>query len=151
MDRIVVGVDGTPESVAAARSAGGLAGKMGFNVTLAFVVSSATALGPEEMLGQRLEWEREEEERGRRMLREVTAACELPEGRVESLVLHGDPAAGLAEVARTSIMLVVGHRHRGAVSRALLGSVADRLAQISPVPLLVVPETAQRSQISIPS
>jgi len=64
MDRIVVGVDGTPESVAAARSAGGLAGKMGFNVTLAFVVSSATALGPEEMLGQRLEWEREEEERG---------------------------------------------------------------------------------------
>ena len=151
MDRIIVGVDGTPESVAAARSAGGLAGKMGFNVTLAFVVSSSTALGPEEMLGQRLEWEREEEERGRQMLRDVTTACELPQGRVESLVLHGDPAARLAEAARTSIMLVVGHRHRGAVSRALLGSVADRLAQISPVPLLVVPETAQRSQISTPS
>ena len=144
MDRIVVGVDGTPASVAAARSAGGFAGKMGFNVSLVFVVPSYAALGPEEMLGQRLEWEREEEERGRQMLREVTAACELPEGRVESQVLHGEPAARLAELARTSIMLVVGHRHRGAVARALLGSVADRLAQISPVPLLLVPETAPK-------
>jgi nucleotide-binding universal stress UspA family protein len=145
MDRIVVGVDGTPGSLAAARYASGLARKMDFNVTLAFVVPSYAALGPEEALGQRLEWEREEEERGRQMLRDVTAACELPEGRVERLVLQGDAAAGLAEIARTSIMLVVGHRHRGAVSRTLLGSVADRLTQISPVPLLVVPETAKHT------
>jgi nucleotide-binding universal stress UspA family protein len=141
MDRIVVGVDGTPGSVAAARYATGLAGKMGFNVTLAFVVPSSGALGLES-LGASLEWERDQEERGRRMLREVSAACELAEDRVERLVLRGDAATELVEVARRSIMLVVGHRHRGALSRTLLGSVAARLAQISPLPLLVVPEAA---------
>jgi nucleotide-binding universal stress UspA family protein len=35
-------------------------------------------------------------------------------------------------------MVVVGHRGRNAVARALLGSVADRLVQISPKPVLVV-------------
>ena len=33
---------------------------------------------------------------------------------------------------------VVGHRGRNAVARALLGSVADRLVQICPKPVLVV-------------
>ncbi len=35
-------------------------------------------------------------------------------------------------------VVVVGHRGRGAVRRALLGSVADRLVQISNRPVLVV-------------
>ena len=34
-------------------------------------------------------------------------------------------------------LLAVGHRGRGAVQRALLGSVADRLAQISRKPVLI--------------
>jgi nucleotide-binding universal stress UspA family protein len=141
MDQIVVGVDGTPGSVTAALFASGLARKMGLNVELAYVVPSFAPLGPEEVMGQRLEWQQEKAERGRKMLRDMTAALELPEGRVESLVLYGDVAARLAETASTSIMLVVGHRHRGAVARTLRVSVADRLAQLSPVPLLVVPET----------
>jgi nucleotide-binding universal stress UspA family protein len=141
MDRIVVGVDGTPESVAAARFASALARKTGFTVKLAYVVPSFAPRAPEEVMSRRVEWEREETERGRKLLRQMTAACEMPEGRVESLVLHGDAAVALAEAACTSIMLVVGHRHRGAVARTLLGSVADRLAQLSPVPLLVVPGT----------
>lgn len=139
MDRIVVGVDGTPESVAAARFGSDLARKMGFSVKLAYVVPSLASLGPEEVMGQRIEWEQEEAERGKKMLKDTAAVLDLPEGRIESMILHGDAAASLSETARTSIMLVVGHRHRGALARTLLGSVADRLAQLSPVPLLVVP------------
>jgi len=149
MDRIVVGVDGTPESIAAASFASGLARRMGFSLTLVFVVPTYAPLGPEELLGQRQKWEDEEGERGRQILRDVTAACELPDGRVETQILLGDAAAALAEASRTSAMLVVGHRHRGAVARTFLGSVADRLSQVSLVPLLVVPfATAQRSAIS---
>lgn len=147
MDRIVVGVDGTPESLAAAHYAAGLARKMGFTLTLAFVVPIFAPLGPEEALGQRAEWEREEEQRGSKMLLEIAAACELPAGRIERLVLHGDAATELANAARTSVMAVVGHRARGAVARALLGSVADRLAQLSTVPLLVVPKARSAAAI----
>lgn len=147
MDRIVVGVDGTPESVAAARYASGLARKLHSSITLAFVVPSYAPLGPEELLGQRQQWEDAEAKRGRQILREVSAACELPEGMVESQVLNGDAADALAETARAAIMIVVGHRHRGAVARTLLGSVADRLTQVSPVPLLVVPQAARHSAL----
>jgi nucleotide-binding universal stress UspA family protein len=54
--------------------------------------------------------------------------------------VEGAPAATLAKAASelNVDLLVVGHRGRGAVQRLLLGSVADRLTQISPSPLLVV-------------
>jgi len=35
-------------------------------------------------------------------------------------------------------LVVVGHRGRGALARLLLGSVADRLVQICPKPVLIV-------------
>jgi nucleotide-binding universal stress UspA family protein len=64
---------------------------------------------------------------------------------VTTAVLSGPVAETLAEAALADGIefVVVGHRDRSAVTRALLGSVADRLAQISPKPLLLVPETAQ--------
>jgi len=34
-------------------------------------------------------------------------------------------------------LVVAGHRSRGALARLVLGSVADRLVQISPKPVLV--------------
>jgi nucleotide-binding universal stress UspA family protein len=59
---------------------------------------------------------------------------------VETRFESGGPAEVLAELARTEKvdLVVVGHRGRGAVARLLLGSVADRLTQISPRPVLVV-------------
>ena len=61
---------------------------------------------------------------------------------VTTAVLSGPVAETLAEAALEARIdfVVVGHRDRSAVTRALLGSVADRLAQISPKPLLLVPE-----------
>ena len=45
----------------------------------------------------------------------------------------------LLEAKRDEIWLVVvGHRGRGSVERVLLGSVADRLTQLSSKPVLVV-------------
>jgi nucleotide-binding universal stress UspA family protein len=52
----------------------------------------------------------------------------------------GPAAEALAELAQAPDiqMVVVGHHGRGAVKRLLLGSVAQRLVQISPKPVLVV-------------
>ena len=59
---------------------------------------------------------------------------------VEQLVLNGRPAETLADLAekRKAWLVVVGSRGRGAVARALLGSVADRLVRICHQPVLVV-------------
>ena len=51
----------------------------------------------------------------------------------------GPPAETLADTAEKENfdLVAVGHRGRGAVERLLLGSVADRLAQISHKPVLI--------------
>jgi nucleotide-binding universal stress UspA family protein len=59
---------------------------------------------------------------------------------VDIVVEPGAPAATLAELAaRLAVdLVVVGHRGRGTLKRLLVGSVADRLVQISPKPVTVV-------------
>lgn len=60
------------------------------------------------------------------------------------VVAAEDPAAGLAAAALTmhADLIVAAPRQRGAIARALLGSVTDRLLQLSPLPLLVLGEKA---------
>jgi nucleotide-binding universal stress UspA family protein len=57
----------------------------------------------------------------------------------------GDPVYALREqaVQENARILAVGSRGRGAVRRALLGSVSAALAASAPCPVLVVPPTAQ--------
>lgn len=57
----------------------------------------------------------------------------------------GDPAATLSRRAMSAdaALIVVGTRGRGAVRTAVLGSVSSALAATAPLPVLVVPPTAQ--------
>ena len=59
---------------------------------------------------------------------------------VEPVSKLGTPAETLADLARAEevTMAVVGHRGRNLAARLFVGSVADRLVQISPKPVLVV-------------
>jgi nucleotide-binding universal stress UspA family protein len=74
------------------------------------------------------------------VLCEMSESVPNPLTAVDTALLEGSPAPRLAaEAKREDIWLVVvGHRGRGSVERVLLGSVADRLAQLSPKPVLVV-------------
>jgi nucleotide-binding universal stress UspA family protein len=60
-------------------------------------------------------------------------------------ILSGDPARELRERAshEDARLVVVGSRERGALRRALLGSVSAALASSAPVPVLVVPLDAR--------
>lgn len=68
------------------------------------------------------------------------SAALLPDRRVERAVAHGDPAETIAAEAEARGVgcVVVASRGRGAIGRWLFGSVADRLARISRVPVLIV-------------
>lgn len=140
MKRILVGVDGSKESREAARLAAELARATESLLVIATSVAPVIPLeGAPELIAQEQEEERKEREQAKELVKDVAAS--IGEGvKVETLVASGAPAIALADLARSGEvdLVVVGHRGRSAVARALLGSVADRLVQISPKPVLVV-------------
>ena len=140
MKRILVGVDGSKESRDAARFAAGIARAIEAQLIIASVVPGVAATeGAPELVVRAEEWVQKEREQAAALVREIAAFVDKGVV-VETLVITGAPAVALADQARAGDveMVVVGHRGRNAVARALLGSVADRLVQISPKPVLVV-------------
>jgi nucleotide-binding universal stress UspA family protein len=62
----------------------------------------------------------------------------------ETILLRGDPATALCDLAETAEaeLLVVGSRGLGAVGTALLGSVSAEVTRRAPCPVVVIPHAA---------
>jgi nucleotide-binding universal stress UspA family protein len=60
-------------------------------------------------------------------------------GPIECVTVPGSPIDALLEASATASIVVVGSRGRGAVSRAVLGSVSDRVSHIASAPVAVIP------------
>jgi nucleotide-binding universal stress UspA family protein len=60
--------------------------------------------------------------------------------RAESVLVRGDPCEGILHVARerNADLIVMGTHGRRGLSRAFLGSVAERVVRTSPTPVLTV-------------
>src|SRR4051812_34983105 len=139
MKRILIGVDGSAESRKAAEYACKIAKATNSAVELAYVLPDITYSSPGPALSPQ-RWQEIRTDRAQLLLYEMSQSVPGPLTEVDTSLLEGSPADRLAsEANRDDIWLVaVGHRGRGAVQRVLLGSVADRLVQISPKPVIVV-------------
>ncbi len=139
MKQILVGIDGSKESRHAAEFAAHLAHAGGEKLVLVGAAYVEQAFGAPELMARARSWEAEEQKMLTRTLDEIAAGINEPGLEIEKKVVVGPPAATLAELAQDKDvdMVVVGHRGRGKIARALTGSVADRLVQIAPKPVLV--------------
>jgi len=137
MKKILVGVDGSPESRRAVEQAIDLAAATGARMTIAHVVSPPAALAPDAPYFER--WDFAVREQAGKLVEDVAALCRKGGIAVETATPVGNPGETLASMASQPDidLVVVGHRGRGAISRVLLGSVADRVVQISPKSVLV--------------
>jgi nucleotide-binding universal stress UspA family protein len=89
-----------------------------------------------------LTWPTDEFERqAREATTRVLARAKERYGDVAACVVTGDPRDVIVEtVARLHAdLIVMGTHGRHGLSRALLGSVAERIVRTSPVPVLTVP------------
>jgi len=140
MKRILVGVDGSKESRAAVKLAAEIARANGSLLVIATVIVPTSPLeGAPEIVAREKAQEARDRQNAQPLLQDIAAS--VSEGvKVETIIAEGSPAFALADLATAGDveLVVVGHRGRNAVARALLGSVADRLVQISPKPVLVV-------------
>jgi nucleotide-binding universal stress UspA family protein len=140
MNRILVGVDGSKESRDAVKMAEDLARANGSLLVVASVIVPVSPLeGAPEIVARGKAQEKRDREETKALVQEIAASV-AKDVKVETVIAEGSPAIALADLAHKGDveLVVVGHRGRNAVARALLGSVADRLVQISPKPVLVV-------------
>ncbi len=140
MKRLLVGYDGSDPAREAARMAARIAAQLGAGLTVftvgqitPLVASLTGVLGP--LVDEKLF--RTTAEAGAETVRALGVE---PEVRVEL----GDPADRILQaVDREGYdLVVVGHRGVGGIAGLILGSVAKRLAETAPCPVLVVRGTS---------
>jgi nucleotide-binding universal stress UspA family protein len=147
---VLLCVDGSEDSLAAAST--GLARLAPGRVVLATVVDAGdpTLLsGVGGVAGGTMTPEQFEEmgevrrSAGARVLDDAAAALGLPDA--ERQVLTGGPGIELCLLADEigATVVVAGSRGRGAIKRALLGSVSDHLVRNAPCPVLVVRDAVE--------
>ncbi|MCU0268825.1 MAG: universal stress protein [Acidimicrobiales bacterium] len=127
---VLVGVDGSEGSDAAAGEAVALLGSRMGRLVLACVVDYDADQLPTGATGR---------DRAAELVERAATALASPErGTPGTVVLTGRPATALADYARTEGfgLLAVGNRGHGA-GHVLLGSVASRLAAHPDVPVLI--------------
>jgi nucleotide-binding universal stress UspA family protein len=139
---LVVGVDGSPESIDALTAAVDLAAASGRGIIVVHVrhanALAATGAVAEPGSGPAIDEALDALEARSR----AEAAIVMRNGPVDWRfeTAQGDPARALiaaAEVNRAAGIIVGGHRH-GVVGGLITGSVAQKLVRQSPVPLYVV-------------
>ena len=141
MKRIVVGIDGSEQGWSALTKAAELARATAAGLQVVHVSPPVTSLfGAADYQLAAPAWIETQETFSRGLLREAVARVKDFGVEVEPINRIGTPAEVIAELAQSAevTMAVVGHRGRNLASRLLVGSVADRLVQISPKPVLVI-------------
>ncbi|HZQ58424.1 MAG TPA: universal stress protein [Acidimicrobiales bacterium] len=140
MRRIVVGVDGSPGSVAALSWAAGLAKETGaeLDAVTAWELSYAWIDGyAPDIVRWAEEARRDAEER---LGAAITAAGVGAEVTVTRTVVEGATAQALLDASKDADLLVVGSRGRGGFAGLLLGSVSQQCVHHARVPVTVVPQ-----------
>lgn len=132
MKRIVVGVDGTVDSIQAVAFAGRLAKETGACLTVVYV-QHPPVMGPPEVERNHRMAERRVARRVVKALMPLTVPWDLEVG-------GGDVAEEVQRVARErgADLIVVGTRGHGPVGRLLGGSVSTRVVHHADRPVLVV-------------
>lgn len=134
LDRVVIGVDGSDQSVAALRYGATVAEALQASVTVVGAWQSPVAYGEAALLTT---WSPEDDARS--TVDEVVRKA-FPDGAPAGLatgLVHGPAAHALVEVSRDAALLVVGSRGHGGFAGLLLGSVSSACAEYAQCPVLV--------------
>jgi nucleotide-binding universal stress UspA family protein len=141
INHILVGVDGSTQSIQAAHYAMGLAEQTKAKLTFLFVIETPQVIPIGPMSGYvttSAARSQEDVKKAEAIVEQV--AKERPTLAITTRVDLGNPTDVLctAAVDLKADLLVVGARGHNAAQRFLLGSVSDRVVHHAPCPVLVV-------------
>jgi nucleotide-binding universal stress UspA family protein len=135
---VVVGADGSPDSVAAVAQAAAEADRLGQGLTVVHAWHAPMPYQSAAVLPGSYDERIEQTERV--MLAESLAGLgqRYPDLVVHRTLVHDQPARALLHAAQEARLLVVGSRGLHGVARMLLGSVSHTVIIHAPCPVLVV-------------
>jgi nucleotide-binding universal stress UspA family protein len=152
--RVLAPLDGSALSEQALEHAGAMAEKFGARITLLYAYEgldqAAAALSQTEQGVDRAEWERIHRstesalaaiqaylDRHARALSERGVEVET---RIVDVLYSGSPAGAILEVAREApdTVVVMSTHGRGGLGRVIFGSTAQKVLELSPVPILMI-------------
>jgi nucleotide-binding universal stress UspA family protein len=134
--RILVGVDGSDNSIRAAQKAAEMASVFHSDIVLLYVIQPGESAYYTGMLTT----ERAELAKGKEKLNRARLTCEEAGLKPELKVMLGNPAEVILDLSDEGYdLIVVGTRGIGALARFLMGSVSTRVVQLSKAPVMVVP------------
>jgi nucleotide-binding universal stress UspA family protein len=144
--RILIGTDGSEDALAAAsRAVGVLASDATVHLICVAEPPAIVHAGMESGFAGGIATPQEVDAAWTGVISEATATLErtasaLGMAKVETYVVRGEPGAELCERAKalSADVVVVGSRGRGAIRRALLGSVSTYVVHNATCPMLVV-------------
>lgn len=138
---VVVGADGSPDSVAAVALAATEADRLGQELTVVHAWRSPDLFLAGDT-GRGYRDERVEEGEGVVLAESVAGLGDrYPDLVVHQQLVQSQPAQALLDAAKGARLLVVGSRGLGGVARMLLGSVSHTLVLHPPCPVLVMRTT----------
>ena len=138
----IVGFDGSPQARRAVDYAAKLAKRADAEVHLVFVLEwSAFSFHTPEELAERHKRREEELERAKAIVTPVMEELTADGVKADCFVRHGHAAELLCTAAteRKASQIIIGRTGDSALAQRLLGGLVVNLAQISPVPLTIVP------------
>jgi nucleotide-binding universal stress UspA family protein len=134
--RIVVGIDGSPESKVALQWAGVMADRTGALIDAVTVWSYPAFVGIDAAGVYDVDWAGDAEKALVAVVDSVFGP-DRPAG-LRTFTLQGDAAHRLIEHAADAQLLIVGNRGRGGFRGLLLGSVSTKIAAHACCPVLIV-------------
>lgn len=141
MKKILVAVDGSEHAYKALKKAREIGEKYNSDIIILYVISSLRHSHPY-VLDQAFEGKINKIllEQGKKILEESLRVCEGYPGKVTSFLKCGDPAREIVEKAKKEKvdLIVMGSRGLNTISRAMLGSVSNKVLNQGDISVLVV-------------
>lgn len=139
----VVGVDGSEWSQRATDRAIKLAAQTGASVSVVYALdyNSGNPLATKGIIPDNINQAEEEENIKNTILQPMIDKSELSNVNVNAVVLWGEPVDKIHHFVKTekASMVFVGRRGRSQFADLVLGSVANKIAHCSGVPVVLVP------------
>ncbi len=137
-NKIIVGVDGSDNSLRATKKAISLSKQLKIDVVAIYVVNVtplSNVLSPEQIYDI---WKKAIEDEAVKSLDKVEEIAKKMNAEIKTMMIKGDPSEEIIKEANENDLIVVGSKGKSAIDRVIMGSVSEKVVHHSNATVIIV-------------